>query len=81
MNVKIGKWQIIAAVAAISIAFAAAVALIFPNAIFQKERRSQCCITPPCTECYEDLGYCECDYLISQGKIPCSECATATSCN
>lgn len=46
----------------------------------RKEEKYSCCIEPACTECFELVGSCNCDKIVSEGRTPCAECAKALSC-
>ena len=35
---------------------------------------SGCCIDPPCSECFEKLGYCKCDEWAKTDGFICGEC-------
>lgn len=50
------------------------------NEVMDTDGTGSCCMDPPCTECFDLIGTCNCDSLVAEGKIPCSECATALNC-
>jgi hypothetical protein len=33
-----------------------------------------CCMDPPCVECFEERGYCDCGWREAQGLPVCDEC-------
>lgn len=45
------------------------------------ESDSGCCMDPPCQECYQRLGYCDCQARVDRGEEMCGECIQADHCD
>jgi len=44
------------------------------------ENDSGCCMDPPCQECFDKLGYCDCDKNEKNGQGMCDECSASDHC-
>ena len=42
---------------------------------------SGCCIKPPCQECFEQQGFCDCQQREEAGLEACEECEASESCD
>jgi len=47
---------------------------ILPMQDNDSENDSGCCMDPPCKECFEELGYCDCEEIEENGGEACEEC-------